>query len=81
MTMPHKEAILPLLEELDDATRISGSVNTVVVKEGGLHGANADGTDFVEACEESGGRLTPVGRSFPESSGCEVECGGKRGNR
>ena len=38
--MPHKEAILPLLDELDDAARISGSVNTVVVEEGRLHGAN-----------------------------------------
>jgi shikimate dehydrogenase len=53
-TMPHKEAILPLLDSLDEGARIPGSVNTVVVEEGGLHGANTDGSGFVEACEESG---------------------------
>jgi shikimate dehydrogenase len=52
--MPHKEAILPLLDSLDEGARISGSVNTVVVGEGGLHGTNTDGSGFVEACEESG---------------------------
>ena len=54
VTMPHKEAILPLLDRLDEAARISGSVNTVVVEEGGLLGTNTDGSGFVEACEESG---------------------------
>ena len=54
VTMPHKEAILLLLDELDDAASISGSVNTVVVEEGGLHGTNTDGSGFVEACAESG---------------------------
>ncbi len=53
-TMPHKEAILPLLDELDGATKISGYVNTVVVEEGRLRGTNTDGSGFVEACEESG---------------------------
>ena len=54
VTMPHKEAILPLLDRLDEVARISGSVNTVVVEEGELHGTNTDGSGFVEACEESG---------------------------
>jgi shikimate dehydrogenase len=54
VTMPHKEAILPLLDTLDEGARISGSVNTVVVEEEGLLGANTDGSGFAEACEESG---------------------------
>ncbi len=54
VTMPHKEAILPLLDSLDEGARISGSVNTVVVEEDGLHDTNTDGSGFVEACEESG---------------------------
>ena len=54
VTMPHKEAILPLLDEVDEAARASGAVNTVVVEERGLRGANTDGSGFVEACEESG---------------------------
>jgi shikimate dehydrogenase len=54
VTMPHKEAILPLLDELDEAASVTGAVNTVVAEEGGLRGTNTDGSGFVEACEESG---------------------------
>jgi shikimate dehydrogenase len=54
VTMPHKEAILPLLDELEETARASAAVNTVVVEERGLCGANTDGSGFVEACEESG---------------------------
>ncbi len=35
VTMPHKEAILPLVDELDETARLAGAVNTVVVGEGG----------------------------------------------
>jgi shikimate dehydrogenase len=52
VTMPHKEAMLPLLDELDEAAKASGAVNTVVVEERGLRGANTDGSGFVEACGE-----------------------------
>ena len=55
VTMPHKEAILPLVDELDETARIAGAVNTVVVGEGGsLRGLNTDGSGFVEACGEAG---------------------------
>jgi shikimate dehydrogenase len=53
VTMPHKEAMLSLLDELDGAAKASGAVNTVVVEERGLRGANTDGSGFVEACGES----------------------------
>src|SRR5215213_5298942 len=53
VTMPHKEAILPLLDELDETARLAGAVNTVVaVEEGKLRGLNTDGSGFVEACRE-----------------------------
>jgi shikimate dehydrogenase len=54
VTMPHKEAILPLLDGLDEAATLTGAVNTVVVEEDGLRGANTDGSGFVEACVRSG---------------------------
>lgn len=55
VTMPHKEAILPLVDELDETARLAGAVNTVVVGEGGaLLGLNTDGGGFVEACGEAG---------------------------
>jgi shikimate dehydrogenase len=52
--MPHKEAVLSLVDELDEAARLAGAVNTVVAHDGGLlRGLNTDGSGFVEACEEA----------------------------
>jgi shikimate dehydrogenase len=53
VTMPYKEAILPLLDDLDGPARTTGGVNTVVVEER-LRGTNTDGSGFLEACAESG---------------------------
>jgi shikimate dehydrogenase len=54
VTMPHKEAVLLLMDELDKAARLTGAVNTVVIgKDGLLRGFNTDGGGFVEACEEA----------------------------
>lgn len=54
VTMPHKASIIPLLDKLDEPARVSGAVNTVVIRDGVLHGMNTDGGGFVEACAESG---------------------------
>jgi shikimate dehydrogenase len=54
VTMPHKRAVLPLMDELDGAARLAGAVNTVVAEERKLRGLNTDGSGFVEACEEAG---------------------------
>jgi shikimate dehydrogenase len=55
VTMPHKEMILPLVDELDETARLVGAVNTVVVgEEGLLRGLNTDGSGFVEACGKVG---------------------------
>ena len=54
VTMPHKEAVLPLVDELDETARLTGAVNTVVIGKGGsLRGLNTDGSGFVEACGEA----------------------------
>jgi shikimate dehydrogenase len=54
VTMPHKRAILPLLDGVDEGSRVSGAVNTVVTEGSGLRGYNTDGGGLVEACEEAG---------------------------
>jgi shikimate dehydrogenase len=55
VTMPHKEAVLPLVDKLDETARFAGAVNTVVVEdEGHLRGLNTDGSGFVDACGEAG---------------------------
>ncbi|GAC1334160.1 MAG: shikimate dehydrogenase [Candidatus Dormibacteria bacterium] len=54
VTVPHKLAVLPLVDELDDEARALGALNTVVVRGGRLHGFN---TDIAGARE---GLLLPV---------------------
>lgn len=54
VTMPHKETILPLLNEVEEAARLSGAVNTVAIEDGRLRGLNTDGPGFLRACEEAG---------------------------
>ncbi|MBA2376141.1 MAG: shikimate dehydrogenase [Actinomycetota bacterium] len=58
LTMPHKEKIIPLLDEMDGAAKISGAVNTVVIESGKLRGHNTDGSGMAEACREAGAKVS-----------------------
>ena len=49
VTVPHKEAILGLLDGLDDVAARVGAVNTVVNEDGRLVGHNTDVVGFLEA--------------------------------
>ena len=42
ITLPHKESVIPLLDEVDEKARDIGSVNTVVNRNGKLTGYNTD---------------------------------------
>ena len=42
VTIPHKSAIIPYLDEIDETARIMNSVNTVKVVDGRLYGYNTD---------------------------------------
>lgn len=49
VTMPHKQAVLPLLDRLDLSAARIGAVNTIVPDgAGGLIGHNTDGVGFLE---------------------------------
>ena len=52
VTIPYKEAIIPLLDSVEDAALQIGAVNTVVNRNGKLIGYNTDGRGFVEALKE-----------------------------
>ena len=60
VTIPHKEAVIPLLDELEDTARRTGAVNTIVNHEGQLSGHNTDVEGFLRALREDGG-LQPAG--------------------
>ena len=60
-TVPHKEAVMPFLDEIDDWAAEAGAVNTIVNRNGRLAGYNTDGYGFLRALRESGG-LEPGGK-------------------
>lgn len=49
VTIPHKETVIPLLDELDDTARVIGAVNTIRIREGRLKGFNTDTIGFTES--------------------------------
>ncbi|HID96830.1 MAG TPA: shikimate dehydrogenase, partial [Thermodesulfobacteriaceae bacterium] len=52
VTIPHKESIIPLLDQVDPSARAIGAVNTVINRAGVLAGANTDMTGAVNALED-----------------------------
>lgn len=55
VTIPHKEAILPLLDRLTPEAALIGAVNTVVPEGGALVGYNTDAPGFLQALRAAGG--------------------------
>lgn len=56
ITVPHKTAIIPLLDEVDPLAAAIGAVNTVVNKEGRFIGYNTDGEGFIRGLHEEYGQ-------------------------
>jgi len=54
VTMPHKDAVVEYLDEVDSTAKFLGSVNTVLNRDGRLLGFNTDGTGALKALRENG---------------------------
>lgn len=54
VTIPHKAAIMSLLDEIDEDAKIIGAVNTVVNDNGLLKGYNTDAAGFINALKDTG---------------------------
>ena len=61
LTIPHKVAVIPLLDELTEAAELIGAVNTVVSENGRLIGENTDGKGFLTSLRENG--VDPAGKA------------------
>ena len=59
-TMPHKEHLVPLMDQLSDDARMYGAVNTVCLRDGRAVGHNTDGEGFLRALKEAG--MDPAGK-------------------
>lgn len=53
ITVPHKNAVIPFLDEISRDAELSGSVNTVTVSDGKLSGTSTDGYGLEAALAES----------------------------
>lgn len=59
-TMPHKEALVSLMDELDPLAAKCGAVNTVSIRDGKAYGFNTDGGGFLRALDDLG--INPAGK-------------------
>lgn len=61
ITVPHKEAVVPLVDRLDPSAAVVAAVNTLVCEDGRLVGHNTDGLGFLRSLREEAG-WDPAGR-------------------
>lgn len=58
VTIPHKLAAMPFLDEVDQTARHIGAINTIVVENGKLIGYNTDASGALRALREGGAALS-----------------------
>lgn len=86
VTMPHKEPVIALCDEVDDVARRAGSVNTLVIADGRVLGSSTDGLAVVSRLEPEGRRALVLGTGGAakaavaalEDAGAEVVVRGRR---
>jgi shikimate dehydrogenase len=61
VTIPHKTPVLAYCDELDAVAERSGSVNTLVVRDGRVLGSSTDGQAVTDAVEAEGARALVLG--------------------
>lgn len=54
VTVPHKENVIPFLDEISEEASFIGAVNTIKNDNGKLTGYNTDGKGFMQSLSESG---------------------------
>ena len=54
VTVPHKEAVMPFLDEISIEAEFIGAVNTIINSAGKLTGFNTDGRGFMRSIAENG---------------------------
>lgn len=67
VTIPHKQAVIDLLDETSPKAALFSSVNTVKNTEGYLHGYTTDGDGFLQALRAGG--IRPGGKALVLGSG------------
>jgi shikimate dehydrogenase len=58
VTMPHKGTVIAYLNDVDSTVKFLGSANTILNKDGKLHGFSTDGAGALKAFRENGVELS-----------------------
>lgn len=74
VTMPHKETIIPYLDEIDDTARAIGAVNTVKFERGKLLGYNTDADGVIGPLKAAYGDLKGANVAILGSGGAARAC-------
>ncbi len=61
VTIPHKQAVLELCDEVDEVAQDAGSVNTLVIADGRVAGSSTDGAAVTDQIEAEGRRAVVLG--------------------
>lgn len=66
LSMPHKMAAVPMMDELSEAAKLVGAINTIVNENGKLIGYTTDGTGFMRSLQDQeidiiGKKMTIIG--------------------
>lgn len=86
VTIPHKEAVVALCDELDEVAERAGSVNTLVVTDGRVEGSSTDGRAVTSQIQVQGRHVLVLGTGGAakavvaalEDEGAEVVVRGRR---
>ena len=54
VTIPHKQNVIPYLDELSREATLIGAVNTLIFRDGTISGENTDAPGFLQAMQEDG---------------------------
>ena len=54
VTIPHKQSVIPYLDEISREATLIGAVNTLIFKGGAIIGENTDAPGFLQAMDEDG---------------------------
>ncbi len=54
VTIPHKQAVIPLIDEISLEVELIGAVNTLIFEDGQIKGDNTDGSGFLDGLTETG---------------------------
>ena len=53
VTVPHKQAVMRYIDELSEAARLTGAVNTIHIRDRKFFGYNTDAIGFIDSLKEA----------------------------